>query len=285
VSIKNLSVSKIEAYLKCPLAFKYRYVDKVPELTSPVLAAGSAFHAVIEHGLLARSAGRTADPKELDDRFGPAWDGQFREDEQKPGFLGWREDPADPLDRMKEEYRALVRLAATEVLPKICPWHIDGRPVIEHRIDLEVQSAEGPFPVVGYIDLLGHDGLLIDWKTTRDTEDQGGKDEEYKRKKNARGWLQFAAYSCFTWPLTGQENQPARKIFMVRGPKPRVEHFDYVVTQAHREWFMRVAGDVWTAIKRDVYPPDNTGWWCDERFCSFYGPCQEGLHACAVQKS
>lgn len=275
--IKHLSVSKIEAYLKCPLAFKYRYIDKVPELTSPVLAAGSAFHAVVEHGLRERAAGRVPDPKDLDDRFEPAWDRQFEEDAKRPSFLGWREDPEDPTDRMKKEYRALVRLAATEVLPKISPWMLGRDPMIEHRVDLELSSPEGPFKLLGFIDLLGDDGVLRDWKTTREEAPPTQEEAEYRRKKNARGWLQFAAYSFQTWPLTGQEDQPAQKIFMIRGPHPRVEYFDYVITQRHREWFLRVAAEVWVAIKRGLYVPNNTGWWCDARFCSFHSPCQEGL--------
>lgn len=279
--VNRLSVSKIEAYLKCPLAFKYRYIDKIPELASPVLVAGNAFHEVVEHALKHKaSSGRYPDWKTLDDLFGPAWDRRFKAREEDKDFVGWNVDPEDPVDRMKEEYRALVRLASDQVLPKINPWVIDDQPVVEYRVDLELETGAGKVDLLGYVDLLDASGMLMDWKTTRqyDTDPKDAVEAAAeKRYKARRGWLQFAAYSLWSWPVTGMDAQPARKILMVRGKEPRVDYADMVLTERHRDWFVKLAGDVWRALKAGIFPGNNTGWWCSHKFCSFYGPCQEGI--------
>jgi CRISPR/Cas system-associated exonuclease Cas4 (RecB family) len=282
--MKHISVSKIEAYLRCPLAVKYRYVDKIPEYTAPVLVAGSAFHEMMEFSLREKArTGSHTDPKTLDDMFGPAWDRRFEDEAKKKTFIGIKEDPEDPLDQMKEQYRALVRLSAKEVLPTMNPWIIDDTPVIEHRIDLELESEVGKLMLLGFADYLDISGVLMDWKTTKSYDEEGQTEAEkkesleYKRVKQLKGWAQFAAYSLWSWPVTGMEIQPARKIVLTRGKDPRVDYVDFQISPRHRDYFVKLAADVWKAIYHDVWPANNTGWWCSQKFCSFYDSCQEGV--------
>lgn len=266
--MKNLSVTKIEKFLQCPLSFKYRFIDKIPETTSGVVHGGRVVHDVIEHALkeFART-GKYPDWKEMDDRYLPTWERKTREEEAKPLFLGWQSDPDDPMEKIQEECRPLIRVAREEALPKIRPMVLDNGPVVEYRVDLEFKSDVGPFKTLGYIDLLDESGLLSDWKTTKKVSGRAKK-----------GWMQAASYSFFVYPLIGEEVVRSQKIFLVRDPaNPHVEYGETSVGPSHRAWFAKIAAEVWKSIHYGVYPARAEGWWCSAKFCNFFGPCQEGV--------
>lgn len=271
--MKHLSVSKIEKYLTCPLSLKYRYIDQIPETSSFVLLAGRVVHEVVEHALRHHAKhGSYPDWQTLDDLYLPAWEKQTKEEEAKPTFLGWERNEDDPEEKIRDESRVLVRLASEEALPHFAPWLIGDDPVIEYRIDLELESEVGPFKLLGFIDLLDRSGLLADWKTAREKASGMAK----------AAWLQFAAYSLFVWPLIGEELVKARKVFLIRGQNPRVEYADYEIGPPHRAWFLKLAADVWKAIHFGVFPARES-WACG--FCSFKGPCLEGIHHDKVKEN
>jgi hypothetical protein len=44
----RLSFSRVDTYERCPLMFRFRYLDKLPSTPSPDLSWGSAIHAALE---------------------------------------------------------------------------------------------------------------------------------------------------------------------------------------------------------------------------------------------
>jgi CRISPR/Cas system-associated exonuclease Cas4 (RecB family) len=265
--MKNLSVSKIDKFLQCPLAFKYRYIDKIPETTSMVVHGGRVVHEVIEHALKQfAQTGKYPDWQTMDDLYEPVWERQTKEEEEKESFVSWQFDPDDPPEKVRAECRPLVRLAREEALPKIRPFMAENGPVIEYRVDLEFKSDVGPFKTLGFIDLLDDTGLLSDWKTTKKVSARAKK-----------GWMQAASYSFWVYPTIGEEIVRAQKIFLVRGDDPHIEYAPTEVGPMHRKWFAKIAAEVWKSIHHGVYPARAEGWWCSPKFCSFYGPCQEGV--------
>lgn len=265
--VKGLSVSKIEKFLQCPLAFKYQYVDKIPQPSSGIVLAGRVVHDVIEYALRQwAKTGSYPDWQTMDDLFLPTWERKIREEEGKRWFIGWQWDPEDPEEKLKAECRPLVRLAREEALPKLRPMITENGPVVEYRVDLEFKSDVGPFSTLGYIDLLDDTGLLSDWKTTKKVSGKAKK-----------GWLQAASYSFWVYPTIGEEVVRAQKIFLVRGDDPHIEYAPTEVGPSHRAWFAKIAAEVWKSIHYGVYPARSEGWWCNPKFCGFYGPCQEGI--------
>jgi CRISPR/Cas system-associated exonuclease Cas4 (RecB family) len=261
--MRHLSPTKIEGMMKCGLAVKFRYIDKIPEPAVGVMVAGSAVHAVLERALKQRILGAPL-PSAADmvDWFGPAWDEQINERESKEGFSAW--DWGDEnADAVKEECKRLVEFTRLQVLDAIKPK------VIEHECKTRFESAAGDFLVWGYIDLLEEDGLLSDWKTTK------------KVSANAQKLgMQLPYYSYEVIHLMGLKPDAAinaRKIFLVRGKKPKVEVARYSVTQSQRKWFADVAAECWKATQSDAYVPNTSGWWCSAKFCSFYAMCQGEL--------
>lgn len=262
-AMKNLSVSKIESALLCPRCFKFKYIDKIPQPTSGTLHSGNVVHACLEHAL--REFAKTGEYpswQELDDLYGPTWDQKRAEEEAKPWFLSW--EWPEPEQRMKETYRPLVRLARDEILPTIRPWMIGAEPVVEYRVDLELESPIGPFKLLGYVDLLEDRGILVDWKTT---------DGEVS-KRARRTWLQFAGYSLWAYPIVGEEVLQCQKIFLIRGDRPSFEIVQFEIGPEHREYFVDVAAQVWNMIDKGIFLPITDTWLCQPKFCPFYEACQ-----------
>lgn len=261
--IRHLSPTKVEAGIKCGELLRFRYEEKVPEPSVGHLLAGRVVHKVIERALKAlQSGGKLPEWQELDDWFPVEWEAHVRDEEEKPAFLGWKWDEGDPEEKVREQSRALVPFARSEILPSIRPN------LVEHKTKRQFQSDAGPFLVWGVIDLLEEDGRLSDWKTTRG---------EVSRNAKA-SWLQLACYSHDVAEMTGQEVTPARKIFLVRGERPDMEVARYEIGPGHREWFRRQAAAVWRMAQARTFTLAMEGsWYCSEKFCSFWSMCKGAL--------
>lgn len=264
-AMRTLSVSKIEKALLCPLAMRFQYVDRIPQPSGGKLLAGNVVHEILEFALrgFART-GKYPDWKELDDLYEPTWQKRVAKEEAREDFLGWDWSSDDPEEKVKREYRPLVKIAREQVLPTLKPWMLGGEPVVEYKIDLELQSDVGPFTLLGYLDLLDHTGMLIDWKTT----------EQEVSKRARKTWLQFAAYSLWAWPIVGDDTMRCEKIFLVRASRPYVERVPFTITPKHRGYLVRVAAEVWKMVHHGVFLPNTETWHCSPKFCAFYAGCQ-----------
>lgn len=267
--MKNLSVSKIESFLLCAKNFELSYIHKIPRPNAWKPHAGTVVHEIIERALRqVAQTGSYPDWKTMDDQYEPVWEEKTKETEERDTFIGWQDDPKDPLETLKPDYRKLIRLAREEVLPTIRPWTINDEPVVEWRIDLELRSRIGSFPLIGYADLLDASGVLMDWKST-------GKEVSGRAK---RTWLQFAAYSLWAWPLVGEEEVRCEKIFLARGDgKPFVERVPFKMGPKHREYFVRVAAQVWELINRGIFIANPDTWLCKPGWCPFWSGCMGEL--------
>lgn len=276
--MKNLSVSKIEKAMLCPKHFKLKYIDRIPEQASWVAHGGIVVHEIVEGALktFGRS-GKYPSWMEMDDQFDVVWNRNQLKTEGKLDFIGWKEDPKEPVEKVRSEYRPLIRLAREVALPPYRPMIVNDTPVVEYRIDLELDSELGPFPIIGYIDLLDDSGILGDWKTTS-LNDKGQVSE--RKMKN---WLQAAAYSLWAWPIVGEEFLPCRKIFLVRGPNPQVITHDYVVGPKHRKFFTDVAAEVWKMVERGGFVPNTNTWMCRPEWCFAYQVCKGEIDDIAVE--
>lgn len=263
--VKNLSVSKIEKFLLCPKNFELAYVHQIPQPQSWKPFGGVVVHKIIESAMKQFSkTDKYPDWQSMDDQYEPLWAETVKEYEKKPGFIGWQDDPKDPLETLKPEYRKLIRLAREQVLPTINPWRIGDEPVVEWRIDFDLRSKVGTFPIIGYADLLDSSGVLMDWKST-------GKEVSKRAKSN---WLQFAAYSIWAWPILGEPEVRCEKIFLARGGgEPFVERVPFVVGPKHREYFVRTAAQIWETIQRQIYICNHGTWLCKPDFCPFWAGC------------
>src|ERR1039458_5418095 len=69
---RSLSPSRAGDFLTCPLLYRFRVIDRLPEPPSPAAARGTLVHAVLEHLFDEPAAGRT--PEVARSLLAPEWD-------------------------------------------------------------------------------------------------------------------------------------------------------------------------------------------------------------------
>jgi hypothetical protein len=247
-------------------------LEKIPEMSVPSMLSGRVVHKIMEFYLKSVVTGKPApSAKDMDDLFVKEWERQTQEEEEKESHIGWTSDLDDPLEKIYNESRALIPFARAEILPSIKPKILHGVPLIEHTVKDEYETETGDtFLVWMVLDLVEElSGVTVtDWKTTA------------KVSKNAvKSWFQMGAYSTFIARVFDVEIVNARKIFLVRGKRPKMEIADYRMGPLHREWFKRQAIATWKMAKSGGFVGNVNGWWCSEKFCSFYAMCQGELQS------
>ncbi|OQA86195.1 MAG: PD-(D/E)XK nuclease superfamily protein [bacterium ADurb.Bin236] len=71
----ELSSTKIDAYLQCPLKYRFRYIDGIePEETSAPLVFGSAVHGTLKHFHKRRMEGKKLSSEEVAAAFAEDWE-------------------------------------------------------------------------------------------------------------------------------------------------------------------------------------------------------------------
>lgn len=262
-AVPYLSVSKISTFLKCPLQGKYRYVDKIPEKALGIFLFGKVIHAVIERALKAVQIGsKLPSWQDMTDWLPDLFVSETKEDEERKTFCGW-DWGDDTLAKQKKDAPPLVKLIREDVLPSIKPV------LVEEKFNYSLPSKIGPFKIYGVIDLFEEGGMLTDWKTTE------------KVSNNARKLdIQLPAYTIHTngaFKLDAGGMSKARKIFLVRGSKPKIVPQNYEIHEGHRQWFRDQAARVWQMIESESFVGCTGGWWCSMDYCSFFQGCQGEL--------
>lgn len=100
--VTGLSPSSMGSFTKCPLAFRFAYVERIPEPPSPAASKGTLVHRALELLFARPSAERTVDAALADLATASA------ELAAHPEFSGLDLDPAE-LARFEAEAAALVR--------------------------------------------------------------------------------------------------------------------------------------------------------------------------------
>ncbi len=260
--IRSLSPTKIETAMKCPEQLRLRYAERIPGPSLGSLTSGIIVHAVLEWALKRKREGQPLPSAfDADDYFIKTWKAKFAAEEAKETFFGWEWQEGDNLERAYAQCRALVPFAMTEILPDLKPK------LIEEDIKIEFDSPVGSFLIWGKLDLMEDSGLVTDWKTSL-------KDPSKNQKKMGMGLIYYTFKAI---EYGAPEIAPARKIFLIRGAQPSVEVVKYDIGPGLRDYFTRVAVEVWKMCYADAFVPNTSSWICSPKWCSFYGTCQGEL--------
>jgi putative RecB family exonuclease len=249
----SLSPSRASDFMTCPLLYRFRVVDRLPEPPSPAAARGTLVHAVLERLFDEPAEGRT--PAAARGLVPAQWErlladepelgGMFDGDDQR---LAWLDEACQMLDR----YFTLedpTRLEPT------------------HR-EMSVQAVlESGLTLRGYIDRLdvARTGELriVDYKTGTAPR------EEYE----ARALFQMKFYAVALWRSRGTIPRMLQLIYLGNGEIMRYspDEADLVATE-------RKINALWQAIDRaraagDWRPrPSRLCDWCSHQaLCPAYG--------------
>jgi len=239
--------------MTCPLLYRFRVVDRLPEPPSPVAARGTLVHAVLERLFDQPAAGRT--PQAARDLVPGQWE---RLVEEEPDLAAMFGDDAERAAWFDEACQMLDRYFTLEDPRRLEPAHRE----------LSVQALlESGLTLRGYIDRLDvartGEIRIVDYKTGTAPR------EEYE----ARALFQMKFYAVALWRTAGTVPRMLQLIYLGNGEIVRYtpEEADLVATE-------RKINALWQAIDRaqtsgDWRPrPSRLCSWCSHQaLCPAYG--------------
>jgi putative RecB family exonuclease len=249
----SLSPSRAGDFLTCPLLYRFRVVDRLPEPPSPAAARGTLVHAVLERLFDEPAARRT--PETARAMLAPQWDrliadepelaGLFDDDEQRGAWLA-------------EAREMLDRYFALENPSRLEPRHR------EHAVEAVLESG---LLLRGYIDRLdvaaGGAIRIVDYKTGTAPR------EEYE----ARALFQMKFYAVVLWLTQGQVPALLQLMYLGNGEIVR-----YAPDESDLRATVRKIDALWRAIERardtgDWRPrPSRLCAWCaHQAICPAFG--------------
>src|SRR5260221_927017 len=153
---RTISISQVNAYLACPLKYRFQYVEKIPKPFQPAaLAFGSSVHAAIEWFHRERMECRTPEASVVLQLFDDDWRAQTQET-----LLFSERESADSLIRKGREMLQLY-LRQSDSMP--APVAVED----PFEVPLEDPESGEPFEITlrGIVDLVQADGTLVELKT------------------------------------------------------------------------------------------------------------------------
>jgi putative RecB family exonuclease len=194
---RSLSPSRAGDFLTCPLLYRFRVIDRLPEPPSPVAVRGTLVHAVLEHLFDQPAPGRT--PQQAHSLLDPEWERLVAEDPELAGLFGTDEELAAWLAGAGE---MLDRYFTLEDPRRIEPAH--------RELCVEADLASG-LRLRGYIDRLdvapGGEIRIVDYKTGT------APPEEFE----ARALFQMKFYALAIWRSQGQVPAMLRLMYLGNG--------------------------------------------------------------------
>lgn len=247
--LPTLSPSRAADFKTCPLLYRLRSIDRLPEQPTADQARGTLVHAVLERLFDLPAQRRT--PAEAAQLVRPSWDSLLAE---QPELAGLQVDEA-------------FLSGATDLL--------DGYFSVEDPSRLEPAERETLIEAVlddnllirGYVDRLdispAGDLRVVDYKT-------GGAPRE---AFEARALFQLKFYALVLWRTRGVVPRVLRLVYL----KDR-EVCDYTPDAEELERFERTIVALWKAIERaavarDFQPKPSKlcGWCSHQAICPAYG--------------
>jgi putative RecB family exonuclease len=249
----SLSPSRASDFMTCPLLYRFRVIDKLPQEPSPAAVRGTVVHTVLE-----RLFDLPADQRTLDTALAqvqPHWDSMLAE-EPELGVMFEGEDAVE-LAGWLEECRALVRT----YFQLEDPQRLEPRErelYVEHVLDSRLLLR-------GYVDRVDVNAAgamrVVDYKTGRSPS------EVFE----AKALFQMRFYALVLWRTLGTIPTLLQLIYLGNG-----EILRYVPDEADLRATQRKVEALWIAIDRAT----RTGQWLPRRsplcaWCDHQALCPE----------
>lgn len=149
--VDYLSVSSLNLFTRCPMAWKRRYVDKQSEAPSgKMLTGGAAGAALAQHYGLVIETGEGLSTSDLLDEYAAEWDQRSEREEVLWG--------SDAPGQLKDTGMAALALYHREIAPTIDPVSVER--------EFSLTWPDAPFALTGFLDLETGDDEVGDYKST-----------------------------------------------------------------------------------------------------------------------
>lgn len=246
-----LSISQVNAYLGCPLKYRFQYVDQIPRpWRVGAMAFGTSVHAAVEWFHKECLADGSPELAEVLKVFDADWYAQNTE----PLVFSERESK----DSLAEKGRAMLQLYVESTNGKKAVaveqgWELDlADPETGELLDVRLR---------GIIDLVEEGETLVDLKTAGRTLESGGLERH----------LQLSTYALAYLLIHGSIPK-LRLDMLLKTAKPRLERHETTRSLDDLVWTARLIREVSLAIETEHFFP-NPSWRCTE--CEYFAHCQQ----------
>ena len=258
----SLSPSRASDFLTCPLLYRFRVIDRLPERPSPAATRGTVVHAVLERLFDLPAPKRT--PAAAHDLVVPEWERLLEEEPELadlflPAGEGEEESAAVRRDAWLQSARDLLDVYF-ELEDPVRLEPAERELFVEHDL-------ESGLRLRGYVDRLDvsptGDLRVVDYKTGRAP----------REGFEAKAMFQMRFYALVLWRLRGEVPRLLQLVYLGSGEVLRYEpdEADLLATE-------RKVEAVWAAITRaaeqgDWRPnPTRLCDWCDHQaLCPAFG--------------
>ena len=250
---RSLSPSRAADFLTCPLLYRFRVIDRLPEAPSPAMARGTLVHAVLERLFDEPAASRSQEAAAR--LIEPEWD---RLVSAEPELAGLFPDEAEREAWLGQARGMIDRYFTLEDPTRLEPAHRE----------LRVQAVLGSgLRLRGYIDRLdvaaGGEVRIVDYKTGTAP----------RADFEARAMFQMRFYALVLWRTSGTVPRLLQLIYLGNG-----EIMRYAPDEADLLATERKIEALWRAIERaraagDWRPrPSKLCDWCaHQAICPAFG--------------
>jgi len=255
-TIGSLSPSRASDFMTCPLLYRFRVIDRLPERPGPVATRGTLLHNVLDALFdLAPGDRIAARAAEL---IGPAWE-QLREAE--PELAGLFADDPDGTIQVS--------------------WLESAAELLERYFELEDPRRLEPAEREFYVETVLDDGLLLRGYVDRldVTADGAMRVVDYKTGMapgvgfEAKALFQMKFYALVLWRVRGQVPRLLQLMYLGSG-----EVLRYVPDEADLRATERKVHALWAAISRATEKgdwrasPSRLCDWCEHKLlCPAFG--------------
>ncbi len=251
-AVGSLSPSRAGDFMTCPLLYRFRTIDRLPETTSPAAVRGTVVHKVLEDLFDLPAPERT--PERATDMLEPAWEALLSEDPEMAELFG-----ADG--------------------PEVAGWLRSCRETLERYFALEDPRCLEPAEREMYVETLLDSRLLLRGFVDRlDVAPTGEvRVVDYKTGRSpgeafeGKALFQMKFYALVLWRLRGTIPTMLQLIYLGNGEvlRYRPDERDLLAVE-------RKVNAIWKAIARAA----ETGDWRPRRsrlcdWCSHQALCPE----------
>jgi|GEM_PF-4360264 len=254
----ELSPSKIQTYMTCPLSYYFKYVEKIPTITNGRAWMGSAVHYGIEQAFTEKSNQAGIE-------------GYLHKFRNRNIEINWQEEEPEIIEQeglnllksylISNEFKN-IEIINTEVEINI-PFNIDmSTKSISTVSFVEWKESEQDNNTIRcFIDAVLKDGI-IDWKTTKRkwTQDQVERS------------IQFVIYALAYSYLTGQTEVPIQAHILISKKEPEIQILKTTKKQEDIESIKNTIFQIIKAINNEIFYP-NPNMLC-ENYCDYKSLCR-----------
>jgi len=221
-----ISPSRLNTWLKCPLAFKLRYIDGIRSPTTPSLFLGRRTHRGLEIFYRHRQLGIQLEPGDVVRRMGVTWDSDVCDEEMT--FSSSAEE-----ESLRTKECDLVR-AYLDFIPEDEPAPLVVETTLEAPLVDPFTGENLGIPLLGIVDLIldGEDGAVVaDHKTAAKSTPPSEISHE----------VQLTAYSYLFRQAAGREEAGLEIRSLIKTKTPKIIFHSFAPrTEVHFRRFFSV---------------------------------------------